>query len=76
MTEYGDDMNEYLINIPDANLFKITARILNIERETTDHVDLYLAYEEVDQLNSVSIFNCVIFFYLLYSIVLCVINYN
>ncbi|XP_015785974.1 annexin A13 [Tetranychus urticae] len=50
--KYGDDMNEYLINIPDANLFKITARILNIERETTDHVDLYLAYEEVDQLNS------------------------
>lgn len=43
-----------MINIPDSNLFEITNRILNIDRDSDDSVDLYLAYEEVDQLNSVS----------------------
>ncbi|XP_053209021.1 annexin A13-like [Panonychus citri] len=50
--KYGGDINEYLINIPDSNLFEITNRILNIDRDSDDSVDLYLAYEEVDQLNS------------------------
>ena len=47
-------MKEFIVDIKDSNISSIVAKLIANERDDSDQIDFYLAYEEASELNEVS----------------------